>query len=198
MSNPAIDSAVPASSMVGLVLSTAILGLGLILPPGAAAQVYRCETADGRVTYTNGKCPANARRSRSVDDTPAVQVIGERPAASAAAGASDVGTKSDGEAPADAAKTEAKAGAKPSTTVRSVAAGATVSRAPAADLPPAQLMEQLDRERDRQRAVCDQLLRRIDFAYADLEAATSGQRASYELQLRRLQDEYLAQCALQR
>jgi hypothetical protein len=59
-------------------------------------------------------------------------------------------------------------------------------------------MEQLDRERDRQRRACDQLQRRIAFARNDFDAAPDGQRASYELQLRRLQEDFVAQCPMQR
>jgi hypothetical protein len=53
MRNPAIDSAFPASSAVAVVLASTVFGFGLLLPPSAAAQVYRCEAADGRITYTN-------------------------------------------------------------------------------------------------------------------------------------------------
>ena len=59
MRNPAIDSAFPAFSAVAVVLASTVFGL--LLPPSAAAQVYRCEAADGRITYTNERCPSGAR-----------------------------------------------------------------------------------------------------------------------------------------
>jgi hypothetical protein len=59
-------------------------------------------------------------------------------------------------------------------------------------------MEQLDLERARQQRACDQLERRLAFARGDVDAATGGQRASAELQLRRLQEDYRQQCPMQR
>jgi hypothetical protein len=206
MRNPAIDSAFPASSAVAVVLASTVFGFGLLLPPSAAAQVYRCEAADGRITYTNERCPTSARRTRTVDDSAPVQAPSDRPVASTAARTGEAVAKTDSESsPAGAAKAEAakadtgKVSAKEAAPARATAAGATASRLPAAaNLSPAQQMEQLDRERDRQRRACDQLQRRIAFARNDFDAATDGQRASYELQLRRLQEDFLAQCPMQR
>jgi len=214
MRNPAIDSAFPGSSAVAVVLASTVFGL--LLPPSAAAQVYRCEAADGRITYTNERCPTNARRTRTVDDSPPVQAPSDRPVASTAARPGEAVAKTDSEssptgaAKAEAAKAEApkaeapkadtgKVSAKEAAPARGMAAGATASRLPAAaNLSPAQQIEQLDRERDRQRRACDQLQRRVAFARNDFDAATDGQRASYELQLRRLQEDFLAQCPMQR
>ena len=110
--------------------------------------------------------------------------------------------KTDSESPpTGAAKAEAvrPEPAKDAAPARATAAGATASRLrTTADLTPTQQMEQLDQERDRQRSACEQMLRRIDFAYNDFQSATDGQRASYELQLRRLQEDYLVQCRMQR
>jgi len=206
MGNPTIDSALSASSAVAVVwLAPTVFGLGLLLSPSAAAQVYRCEAADGRITYTNERCPSTARRTRTVDDSPPVQAQSERPAANKAPPAGDAVVKTESESPQAGAKAEAvkaepaKDSAKAAAPARATASGATVSRVPtAASLSPAQQMEQLDRERDRQRIACDQLQRRIDFARNDFETATDGQRASYELQLRRVQEDYLAQCPKQR
>jgi hypothetical protein len=183
MRNPTIDSAFSASSGVAVVLASTAFSLGLLVPASAAAQVYRCEAAGGQVTYTNERCPTGARRTRVVDDSPPVQAPSDRPVTSTAARPAEAVAKSgDESAPA-----------------RATAAGATVSRMPAAaNLTPAQQFEQLDRERDRQRSVCEQLQRRIAFARNDFDAATGGQRASYELQLRRLQEDHLAQCQMQR
>jgi hypothetical protein len=207
MGNPTIDSALSASSAVAVVLlAPTILGFGLLFSPSAAAQVYRCEAADGRITYTNERCPSTARRTRTVDDSPPVQAQSDRPATNKAPPAGDTAAKTETESlQAGAAKSEAvkaepvKDSAKAAAPARARASGATVTRVPtAANLSPAQQMEQLDRERDRQRIACDQLQRRIDFAHNDFETATDGQRASYELQLRRLQEDYLAQCPKQR
>ncbi|MFO0101242.1 MAG: hypothetical protein ACK53J_04705, partial [Betaproteobacteria bacterium] len=69
---------------------------------------------------------------------------------------------------------------------------------PASTLTPAQQIEQLDQERARQRAQCVQLERRIGFARTDVDTALGSQRASAELQLRRLQDEHRLLCPAQR
>ena len=206
MRNPTIDPALPAFSAAAVVLASTIFAVGLLLPPSAAAQVYRCEGADGRITYTNERCPGTARRTRTVDDSPPVQAQRDRPLANTAARTEEAVAKTDSESPrAGAAKAEAvksdpaKNSAKDAAPARATAAGATASRLrTAADLSPAQQMEQLDQERDRQRRACDQMQRRIAFARNDLESATDGQRASYELQLRRLQEDYLVQCPMQR
>lgn len=41
--------------------------------PAAAQAIQRCEGSDGKVTYSDGNCPAGTRRSRAVDTTPAVE-----------------------------------------------------------------------------------------------------------------------------
>ena len=201
MRNPAIDSAFPAFSAVAVVLASTVFGFGLLLPPSAAAQVYRCEAADGRITYTNERCPTSSRRTRTVDDSAPVQAPSDRPVASTAARTGEAVARTDSESsPAGAAKADTgKVSAKEAAPARATAAGATASRLPvAANFSPAQQMEQLDRERDRQRRACDQLQRRIAFARNDFDAAADGQRASYELQLRRLQEDFVAQCPMQR
>jgi hypothetical protein len=201
--------------------AASLLALGLLLASPASAQVYRCEGTDGRVTYTNEPCPTTARRTRTVDDSPPVQAQRDRPGEKAAAKTDETVAKTEsepkveakGEAPkaadvakAEAAKAEAakadartesaKDGAKPA---RATASGATASQLrTATNLSPAQQMEQLDIERARQRRACDQLDRQLAFARRDVDAATGGQRASAELQLRRLQEDYLVQCPMQR
>jgi hypothetical protein len=47
-------------------------------------------------------------------------------------------------------------------------------------------------------AECDDLVRRVEYAQRDLNAAAEGERASAELSLRRLQAEHEAKCAKQR
>ena len=205
MRNPTIDPARPALSAAAVVLASTIFAVGLLLPPSAAAQVYRCEGADGRITYTNERCPGTARRTRTVDDSPPLQAPRDRPVANTAARTEEaVATDSEspraGAAKAEAVKSDpAKNSAKDAAPARATAAGATASRLRnASNLSPAQQMEQLDQERDRQRRACDQMQGRIAFARNDVESATDGQSASYELQLRRLQEDYLVQCPMQR
>lgn len=214
MRTPSIVPAAPASA--GSVPAACLVALGLLLATPASAQVYRCEGADGRVTYTNEPCPSTARRTRTVDDSPPVQAQRDRPGDKAASKADETVAKTEAEpkgepAKADVAKAEsakpeatkpdtkaepAKDGAKPA---RATASGATASQLSTANnLSPAQQMEQLDLERARQRRACDQLDRQLAFARRDLDAATGSQRASAELQLRRLQEDYLVQCPRQR
>jgi hypothetical protein len=54
-------------------IACALLLAGLALRP-AAAGIVRCESADGRVTYSNKECPADTRTVRSVDLAPPVVV----------------------------------------------------------------------------------------------------------------------------
>jgi outer membrane biosynthesis protein TonB len=206
------------ASLARVLLSPAALfmALGLLLATPAAAQVYRCEGADGRVTYTNEPCPSTARRTRTVDDSPPVQAQRDRPGEKPAVKADESASKAESEpkaepakadvAKADVAKPEAAkpdAKAEPAKdaakAARATASGATASQLRTANnLSPAQQMEQLDLERARQRRACDQLDRQLAFARRDVDAATGGQRASAELQLRRLQEDYLVQCPMQR
>jgi hypothetical protein len=56
--------------------------------------------------------------------------------------------------------------------------------------------QEISREqRKSQIARCDDLTHRIEFGQQDLLAASPGERASVELGLRRLQEEYKANCA---
>jgi hypothetical protein len=195
----------------------------LLLASTASAQVVRCEGADGRITYTNEPCPSTARRTRTVDDSPPVQAQrADRPADKAAvAKADEAPAKPDGgevaksepakpEAAKDTAKDAAKdvskdaskdtaKDAKPAPATAAIATPSQIRTATApSNLTPAQQMEQLDLERERQQRACTQLERRLSFARSDVDAATGGQRASAELQLRRLQEDFRAQCPMQR
>lgn len=52
-------------------------------------------------------------------------------------------------------------------------------------------------EREQQKSIvarCDDLVRRIEYAQQDLLTAASSERASFELSLRRLQEEHEANC----
>lgn len=46
----------------------------LALPAGDAAAIVRCESADGKITYSNAECPANTRQVRKVEESPPVVV----------------------------------------------------------------------------------------------------------------------------
>ncbi len=210
-----------------LTVPSVVLGGLLLWSTAASAQVFRCEGADGRVTYTNEPCPSTARKSRTVDDSPPVQAQRERAAAktddatkadikadtktetsdstkadAAKEPAKDAGKDSTKDAARDGAKDLARDATKDGKAARAAAAGATPSQirtaTTASNLTPAQQMEQLDLERARQRRACEQLERRLAFARSDVDGATGGQRASAELQLRRLQEDYLLQCPMQR
>ncbi len=58
----------------------ALLATGLT---GQAAAIVRCESADGKVTYSNTDCPPNSRQVRKVQESPPIVVHDEttRPAA---------------------------------------------------------------------------------------------------------------------
>jgi hypothetical protein len=58
-------------------LATAALACLVLLLAGHARQaaaIVRCESADGRVTYSNADCPPNSRLVRKVEPTPPVVV----------------------------------------------------------------------------------------------------------------------------
>jgi hypothetical protein len=41
---------------------------------GNAAAIVRCESADGKVTYSNNECPPNTRQVRKIEESPPVVV----------------------------------------------------------------------------------------------------------------------------
>jgi len=49
---------------------------------GSAAAIVRCESADGKVTYSNAECPANTRQVRRIEESPPVVVHDGKKAAS--------------------------------------------------------------------------------------------------------------------
>lgn len=173
------------------------LPLALLLTLAADAQaVNRCEGRDGRVTYTDEPCPATARSSRRVDDSPPVQV--RETAARAAADAKDADAK------AEAAKTDAKAEPRADAKADGKSAAAGVSSGVSASArgsgrivasaSPEQELARLDEQRARQQRQCADLQRRISYANTDLRTATGSDRASAELSLRRLQEEAKQVC----
>jgi hypothetical protein len=174
----------------------------LLAAPLAAKPVVRCEGTDGRVTYTNEPCPGSARTARAVDNRPAVQARREAPARSADKdNEKDSGKDSDrhtgGDSDGDKRKSAGRAPVRPAAP-RGSEEGRIEATHAASNLTPAQQIEQLDQERARQRAQCVQLERRIGFARTDVDTALGSQRASAELQLRRLQDEHRLLCPAQR
>ena len=66
---------------------TATLALAALLAAGFAgdtAAIVRCESADGKVTYSNAECPPNTKLVRKIEPTPPVVVHdGARPPAKA-------------------------------------------------------------------------------------------------------------------
>lgn len=66
--------------------SAAVACLALLLAFNArdAAAIVRCESADGKVSYSNGDCPPNTKLVRKIEPTPPVVVHdGARPPARA-------------------------------------------------------------------------------------------------------------------
>jgi hypothetical protein len=200
-----------------IVLTRLVLVLAVLLglPPAAplAAQpVVRCEAADGRVTYTNEPCPGATPRTRAVNDTPAVQAGRTAPDTAdkadkadkaampaAAARGADIGPTRPAAPAHSAERTGAAHGAEAARAMAPAGRaqpGIEPSRT-ASNLTAAQQLEQLDQEHARQQVQCTQLQRRIGFARNDVDTAFGGQRASAELQLRRLQDEYQSLCPAQ-
>lgn len=58
-------------------ISTAVLVCAALLGAGLArdaAAIVRCESADGKVTYSNSDCPPNTRLVRKIEPSPAVVV----------------------------------------------------------------------------------------------------------------------------
>ncbi|MCS6944352.1 MAG: DUF4124 domain-containing protein [Sutterellaceae bacterium] len=61
--------------------AVALLILLIAVPVmNAAAAVYRCEGRDGRITYSDEGCPADARSTRRLDEGPAVSTATGRDA----------------------------------------------------------------------------------------------------------------------
>jgi len=64
--------------------AVACLALLVALSARNAAAIVRCESADGKVTYSNGDCPPNTRLVRKFEPTPPIVVHdGARPAGKA-------------------------------------------------------------------------------------------------------------------
>lgn len=186
-----------------------------LLLPAPASSLNRCEGRDGHVTYTNEACPPNTRLARRIDTTPAIVTQEPRSAKPAegaaardetrtAANASRDGKedREDSKAAKEAAGERAVATkelppertAAPPPPPRIESGGRIQPAAPAAPANPEQEIQRLDELRLRQERQCIDLNRRIQFARADLATATGSDRASIELQLRRLEEDARAIC----
>jgi len=198
----------PAFGM--LAIASALLGVW----PISGVALNRCEGRDGHVTYTNEPCPPNTRLARRIDTTPPVVTLdprGAKPTESAPA--RDEGRAGPARETREA-RDEARATASPAQAERTVVAkDATPERpaappepprvdsggriqpaTPAGPANPEQEIQRLDELRLRQERQCADLNRRIQFTRADLMTAGGADRASIELQLRRLEEDARAIC----
>ncbi len=175
---------------VALRLAPALCAVLLASLATEAQAVNRCEDRNGRITYTDEPCPPGARSARRVDDSAPVQVRdgAVRPA--------NDGKDEAAEPKGDAAKADAgKSGAPRATADKGApATGELRAGRIVASSTPEQEMQRLDELRARQQRQCTELTRKVDYARADLQAAGSGDRASAELALRRLQEEARLVC----
>lgn len=128
-----------------------------------AGPISRCESADGRVVYSDDPCPAGTQHMRTVDEKPAVEV---------------------GKTPADARAHDARSAGSVRRAAQATAGSADPDRDP----------EAASELRKIKLAQCDDLVRRVEYAQRDLDAATESERASAELSLRRLQAEHQDKC----
>lgn len=58
-------------------IATAVLACAVLLGAGLArdaAAIVRCESADGKVTYSNSDCPPNTRLVRKIEPSPPIVV----------------------------------------------------------------------------------------------------------------------------
>ncbi len=174
-------------------LLAAMLGATLTLLAPAADAINRCEGRDGRVTYTDEPCPATARSTRRVDDSPPVQV---REAAVKDAKADARTDPKDGKDAGNAPARDPQNAkdAKDAKDGKDVASGRLLPGRIVASTNPEQEMQRLDEQRARQQRQCADLTRRIDYARRDLTGSIGGDRASAELALRRLQEEAKLVC----
>lgn len=200
-------SPAPVSMAVRPLCSALLAAVVLLATASPAEAVNRCEGRDGRITYTDEPCPANARNARRVDDSPPVQVreaSRAAPAAEASKDAAKDGTKdatkdSAKDAPRDAAATAepTKGAARDAVSAKAgsavIVSGSVQAGRIAASANPEQEIQRLDELRVRQQRQCAELRRRIDYARSDLNTAGSD-RASAELALRRLQEEARTVC----
>lgn len=191
------------------------VGAAALLLPAPAAALNRCEGRDGHVTYTNEACPPNTRLARRIDTTPAIITQEPRSAKPAEGAAARDETRTataanrDGkedreegkaakEAPADRAaapkEVTPERTAAPPPAPRIESGGRIQPATPAAPANPEQEIQRLDELRLRQERQCADLNRRIQFTRADLATTAGSDRASIELQLRRLEEDARAIC----
>ena len=191
-----------------------VAGVTALLLPAPAYSLNRCEGRDGHVTYTNEACPPNTRLARRIDTTPAIVTQEPRSAKPAEGAAARDETRTAANASRDGKEDrEDSKAAKEAAGERAVATkelppertaappppriesgGRIQPAAPAAPANPEQEIQRLDELRLRQERQCADLNRRIQFVRADLATASGSDRASIELQLRRLEEDARAIC----
>jgi hypothetical protein len=199
-----------APALGTLAIASALLGAW----PTSGVALNRCEGRDGHVTYTNEPCPPNTRLTRRIDTTPPVVTLDPRGAKpTETAPTRDEGrtgparetreARAEPRASASQAQAESAAVAKEALPARPAAppesprvdsGGRIQPAAPARPANPEQEIQRLDELRLRQERQCADLKRRIQFTRADLTTAGGADRASIELQLRRLEEDARATC----
>jgi hypothetical protein len=181
-------------ALAPLVLMLALAALRLAIAPAhaGALTVQRCETTDGRVTYSDGACPAGTTLRRTLDYAPSLEV-----------GNGSASLKSDrpddgNPAPPKGSPASATPVAPPPTSsgaITRVPHGGARGDAAAGAADPDALRAAASERRKARLATCDSLVRQIEYAQDEFDAADAAERASRELELRRLQADHKARCA---
>jgi hypothetical protein len=191
-----------------------VAGVTALLLPAPAYSLNRCEGRDGHVTYTNEACPPNTRLARRIDTTPAIVTQEPRSAKPAEGAVARDETRTaanpsrDGKEEREDSKAAKEAAVERAAAPKEVPSERTAAPPPprieaggriqpaaaAAPANPEQEIQRLDELRLRQERQCADLNRRIQFVRADLATASGSDRASIELQLRRLEEDARAIC----
>jgi hypothetical protein len=214
-----LDSLRPSPTRACRTLSIAVavlLGAGLA-HAADNTMIQRCEAANGSITYSNGTCPSGTRQQRSIEITPSLEIVHPKgeDASSDAPDLNPYQAKPDGKAETRPLGTIERSRPKPSTAkdtapkpaqtkvspVKAPVATTNQGPGPAAGITHLSPTPQSDDSRaeevekhQQQIGVCDDLVRRIEYAQHDVDSAAEGERASAELALRRLQAEHTTQC----
>lgn len=202
----------PRPGVLPAVGTLAITSTLMSVWPISAVALNRCEGRDGHVTYTDEPCPANTRLARRIDTTPPVVTLDPRSAKpTETTTPRDEGRAAPPKEPREARDEPARATASQAQAERTVVAkdspperpaepprvdsgGRIQPATPAGPANPEQEIQRLDALRLRQERQCADLNRRIQFTRADLATAGGADRASIELQLRRLEEDARATC----
>jgi hypothetical protein len=197
-----------------------LLGAGPVRAADNNTQIQRCEAANGSITYSNGTCPSGTRQQRSIEITPSLEIIHPKgdDTGSDTPDLNPYQAKPDGKAETRPLGTIERSRPKPATakdaTPKPAPTKVSPVKAPVASSnptsnsgpslptvhlspPPVQSDDSRAAEVEKhqqQIGVCDDLVRRIEYAQHDVDSAAEGERASAELALRRLQAEHTSQC----